>query len=184
MPRIANKKSSIPKMIPNPEYMKSVAFEARLENFKDALANFGECVEDYFPADYGKELPENGGWIMLLMSVHVGKMVGEEAKDIVVPHLSIWYATPTKATCGKEFDGISMPMTQAIVRTLDGDVHVWPHEYNLVDISKFLEFTEADGFNIRFLHPETGGFDPHKLHYIRSRAVSPRRRQSVGSCPS
>ena len=166
------KSPTVPKMIPNPEYTESAAFQARLESFKDTLINMGECVEDYFPGEYGKEIPEVGGWIMLLMSVHVGKMVGDVAKSIVVPHLSIWYATPSTTQMGRKIDGVDIRMKQAIIRTLDGDVHVWPHEYTTVDLSKYLEFTEEDGFYIRFLHPETGGFDEKKLHYIRSRGIS------------
>jgi hypothetical protein len=172
VPKIKKTESTIPKMIPNPAYFSSEMMQMRLEQFKYALAQWGECPEDYFPADYGKELPQDGGWIMLLMSVNVGKSVGDSVKQITVPHLSIWYATPTKTAHGKKFDGVSMPMHQAIIRTLDGDVHVWPHEYTPVDLKKYLEFTDGDGLHIRFLHPETGGFDAKKLHYIRSRGIS------------
>jgi hypothetical protein len=172
MPKIAKSKPSIPKMIPNPAYFSDEIVQMRLDQFKDSLTRWGECPEDYFPADYEKALPEEGGWIMLLMSVRVGKSVGDSVKEITVPHLSIWYAMPTKTTHGREFDGVSMPLHQAIIRTLDGDVHIWPHEYTPIDLRKYLEFTEADGFYIRFLHPETGGFDDKKLHYIRSRGIS------------
>jgi hypothetical protein len=164
--------SDIPKMIPNPAYFSDEVVKRRLDQFKSSLAGWGESPEDYFPADYGKELPEAGGWIMLLLSVRVGKAVGETVKKITVPHLSIWYATPTTILCGKQFDGVKLPMHQAIIRTLDGDVHVWPHEYTKVDLAKYLEFTDGEGLHIRFLHPETGGFDENKLHYIRSRGIS------------
>ena len=166
------KPGAVPKMIPNPAYFSDEVVQMRLGQFKDALAQWGECPEDYFPADYDKELPETGGWIMLLTSVHVGKAIGEAVKQITVPHLSIWFATPTKSQAGKNFEGVKMVMSQAIIRTLDGDVHIWPHEYTRVDLAKYLEFTDDDGLHIRFLHPETGGFDENKLHYIRSRGIS------------
>ena len=166
------KPGDVPKMIPNPAYFSDEVVQMRLGQFKDELARFGECPEDYFPADYNKELPETGGWIMLLTSVRVGKAVGDTTKEIEVPHLSIWYATPTKTRFGKEFEGVKIVMSQAIIRTVDGDVHIWPHEYTRVDLAKYLEFTDGDGLHIRFLHPETGGFDGKKLHYIRSRGIS------------
>ena len=172
MPKIKKTESSIPKMIPNPAYFSDEVVQMRLEQFKDTLAGWGECPEDYFPADYDKELPESGGWIMMLMAVHVGKSAGDSVKEITAPHLSIWFATPTKTLTGRSFDGVKMQMSQAIIRTLDGDVHVWPHEYTRVDLAKYLEFTDEDGLHIRFLHPETGGFDENKLHYIRSRGIS------------
>lgn len=164
--------TGIPKMIPNPAYFSDEVVQMRLGQYKDTLAHFGECPEDYFPADYDKELPEEGGWVMMLMAVHVGRSVGEKTESITVPHLSIWYATPTKTKYGRSFEGISIPLTQAIIRTPQGEVHVWPHEYKRINIADFLEFGESDGFYIRFLHPETGGFDEQKLFYLRTRGLS------------
>jgi hypothetical protein len=166
--------SVVPKMIPNPAYQASDEHRQKVVLFKDTLARMGECVEDYFPAEYGKDLPVEGAWIMLLMSVHVGKAnVDGSTTHITVPHLSMWYALPTLTRHTREFDGVKMPMTQAIIHTLGGDVHVWPHEYQRVeDLTKYLEFTEEEGFHIRFLHPETAEFDRVKLFYLRSRGIS------------
>lgn len=172
MKRTKQDDTSVPKMIPNPDYLKSREFQWKLEKFKESLLTLGECIEDYFPEDYGKQIPEKGGWIMLLSSVHVGKQIGESLLEITLPHLSIWYATPTATLHGRTVDGVRINPKQAIVRHPHGDVHVWPHEYNLVDIAKFLEFGEEDGFFLRPLHPETGGFDEQKLFYLRSRGFS------------
>lgn len=44
---------AIPRMIPNPEYLASREHQWEIDNFKDALAVSRECVEDYFPENYG-----------------------------------------------------------------------------------------------------------------------------------
>lgn len=111
---------------------------------------------------------------MLLASVHVGKMTPDGSTEhIDVPHLSIWYALPTTTHFAREIDGTKLHASQAVIQTPKGEVHIWPHEYTVVkDLSKYLEFTEEQGFNIHFLNPESGGFDEQKLHYIRTRGIS------------
>lgn len=163
---------AIPKMIPNPAYLESPAFARRKEAFRDALTAAGELVEDFFPEEYDKQLPETGGWIMLLTEIRVGKTVREgTTKHINVPHMSMWYAMPTLTTCFRELEKVKMHMSQAVIHTPDGDVHVWPHEYTRVDIAKYLDFGEADGIHIRFLNPQADGFNVDKLFYLRSRGL-------------
>lgn len=43
-----NKSLGMPKMIPNPAYFSDEVVRMRLDQFKGELAQFGECVEDYF----------------------------------------------------------------------------------------------------------------------------------------
>ena len=161
-------------MIANPEYLASEEFVRDKENAKWALMQRRDCLEDYFPADYGKALSEDGGWIMLLAAVHVGKeLPNGESEHIHVPHLSIWYAMPTVTAYTIECGPVRVASTQAIIQTPQGPVYVWPHEYNRVDdLSKYLEFTEEQGFFIHFLDPNSAVFNEEKLHYIRSRGVS------------
>lgn len=178
MPR--RKKSadpSVPQMIPNPAWLESLDYREAKEYAKENMP-FGLFGEDFFPEDYGKALPEDGGWIMLLVSVQCGKQLhGGKCKRIYVPHLSLWYATPT--TCNR---GLNLPhpyrksvlgevrQKQAVIQTPDGPVHVWPHEYKLIDINQYLEFCEEDGLEIHYLS-DHAAVDQDALFYLRSRGI-------------
>jgi hypothetical protein len=163
-----SKSDATPKYILNPEYLRSEGYASELELTKCQLAGMGECVEDYFPEDYGKALPEEGAWIMLLMSVHVGKLTTEgKTEHVTVPHLSMWFALPTVSPSGC----LDLKKKKAIIQTPQGEVHIWPHEYTVVkDLSKYLDMTEEEGFYINFMS-ETEGFDMDKLLYIQSRGI-------------
>jgi hypothetical protein len=163
------RKNPTPKFIPNPEYIGSPEWEEEKEAAKDWLSNAGEPAEDYFPEDFGKQLPEEGAWIMLLMSVHVGKLTTTgKTESITVPHLSIWFALPTISPNG--YGGHKR--RKAIIQHPKGEVHVWPHEYTIVkDLTKYLEMSEEEGFYINFMSEASGGFDVDKLLYIQSRGI-------------
>ena len=149
--------SAPPKTIANPEYEKWL-----VERRRASMPARGEFDEDYFPAEYDKDITADGAWILMLMTVQVGrKQYDGQIEHINVPRLSIWYAMPAKITNG---------MSQAVIRTPKGDVHVWPHEYKKTDIEKFLEFSEDDGFNTHFLSA-SGAFDEYALFYLRSRGI-------------
>src|ERR1043165_223561 len=122
-------RKSTPKYILNPDYLGSEEYEKEKESFKRQLIQRWECVEDYFPEDYGKQLPEDGAWIMLLMSVHVGKPLTQgKSETIEVPHLSVWFATPTVSQSGYR----EVRPKKAVIQTPQGEVHIWPHEYTVV----------------------------------------------------
>lgn len=176
----------IPKTIPNPEWTPGEDDKLQRQLTIDDMICRGECPEDAFPEEYDKALPDEGGWIMLLMSVRVGKVLadGQTTKIINVPHFSIWYATPYVSNCRVRLHDIIVKprgkrkgdsgyayLRQAVIQTPDGAVHIWPHEYRLVSIEKFLEFTEEDGFSIHFLSPSTAGFPEEALFYLRSRGI-------------
>jgi len=161
-----------PKTIPNPERVEYDR-KRRCELYELGAAQF-----DY-PEDFGKKLPDDGAWIITLMNIRVGRLVGTRVsgkegregerveerlvEEIEIPYLSVYFAVPTMTT--------NSGLHQAIIQTPKGSVHVWPHEYNLFDLEKFLQFSDEDGFNIHFLS-ETGGFDEAALFYIRSRGIS------------
>jgi hypothetical protein len=168
-PFLQTRRSGTPKYILNPDYLGSEEWEAEKEEIKDYLSAAHECVEDYFPEDYGKGIPESGAWIMLLMSVHVGKETTPgKFEKVEVPHLSIWFALPTVSPNGYG----DQKLKKAIIQHPKGEVHVFPHEYTIVsDLSKYLEMTEEEGFYINFLSETSGGFDPDKLLYIMSRGI-------------
>ena len=98
-----------------------------------------------------------------MIEVHVGEEVDEETvRHIDIPHSTVWYAMPHYLS--------AQTLHQAIIQTPEGQVHVWPHEYNLFDIQKFLPFL-GEGFDIHFM-AESGGFSEEALFYIRSRGIS------------
>jgi hypothetical protein len=143
----------------NPDYLQSEEYAREVAREKRALVGIGECLEDYFPEDYDKALPEEGAWIMLLMSVHVGKATTEGKAESVT--------LPTVSPSGRH----GVKRKKAIIQTPQGEVHIWPHEYTVVkDISPYLDMTEEEGVYIHFMH-ETGGFDADKLLYIQSRGI-------------
>jgi hypothetical protein len=164
------RQSGTPKYVLNPAYIGSEEWELEREDIKDTLTSNHECIEDYFPEDYGKRIPEEGAWIMLLMSVYVGKAIGNgKSEKVTVPHLSMWFALPTLSQSGDHF---GVRRSKAIIQTPQGEVHIWPHEYTVVnDLSKYLEMSEEEGFYIHFISETSGGFDEDSLLYIMSRGI-------------
>jgi len=171
----------IPKMIPNPAWVESE--DARLQKqltIEDMIGR-GEVPEDAFPEEYGKAIPESGGWIILLVSVMVGREVAEGiTKSILVPHLSMWYAMPHVSTARvamhpmgakpRAKDREWIHLKQAIINTPDGPVHIWPREYRKIDITKFLEFSDDEGLRIHYLSDQAH-VDEGSLFYLRSRGI-------------
>ncbi len=185
----------IPKMIPNPAWTASDDARLQREATKDRLARQGQPFEDVFPEDYDKDLPETGCWIMLLTDIRVGKQTGateESVKLINVPRLSLWYAMPHTSNCRvmlaelgngtgrrvKQRDRDFAYLRQAVINTPDGAVHVWPREYQKVDINKFLEFSDQDGLQIHYLN-EDSGIDDCALFYLRSRGIDKAEAQKM-----
>ena len=151
--------AKIKKMIVNPEWV-----EHRKQQRKENHSGYDYPYEDLYPEGRGKKLPDDGGWIIILLPVRVGTKIDEHTiKHIEVPHLSVWFAVPAMANNGELY--------QAAIHTPDGEVRIWPHEYQLFNLEKFLEFSDEDGFSIHFLS-ETGGFDEQAMFYIRSRGIS------------
>lgn len=173
--RIRRRKIS-PRMIVDPEWKETDEGQeyARIQRLRvedQCLAN-RDCFEDYYPEDYDKALPEEGDWIILLMSIHVGKATGADndnnVEAIIVPHLSVWYALPGQASSANYAGRYPR---QAIIQTPQGEVRVWPHEYNIVDdITAYLSATEEEGVFIKFMN-ETGGFDVDRVFYLMSRGL-------------
>lgn len=153
----------------NPTFPDTEAGRREKRELMDSIGFARECVEDYFPEEYGKQIPAAGAWIMLLMSVHVGKEIAPGvAEPVTLPHLSIWFATPALLTCGERY---GFRPAVAVVQTPQGEVRVFPHEYTIVkDLSAYLGMTEEEGFYIHFMREE-GGFDVDRLFYLMSRGI-------------
>jgi hypothetical protein len=179
---MAKTASEVPRMIPNPAWTESE--EARIQKkltIEDCMQR-GECPEDIFPEDYGKDIPEAGCWIMLLTSVRVGRQIDDDkTKVITVPHLSMWYAMPHVSTARAMLHSVTsyrrkvadreyINLRQGVINTPDGAVHVWPHEYNKIDINKFLDLCDDEGLFIHYLSDEAR-VDEGALFYLRSRGI-------------
>lgn len=138
----------------------------------------GELIQDlqmYYPEDYDKAIPKEGCWIMVLdthsfgISSEVGKK--EEATGTIwVKALSFFFAKPVVKNFDYEWNA---GQKMAKITTKQGDVLLYPHEYNVVDdIYKYYE-SFGDGVNIVWLNDKAGKdvADPDKLFYIRQRGI-------------
>lgn len=171
----------IPRMIPNPAWTESEDAKLQKDSTITDMVHRRECPEDAFPEEYGKAIPEGGGWIMLLVSVTVGRQVdAASTKVVTVPHLSLWYAMPHVSNSRVLLHDLGIKrrkereyvhLQQAVINTPDGAVHIWPHEYQKVDITKFLEFCEEDGLRIHYLSDEAR-VDEEALFYLRTRGIA------------
>ena len=175
-------KLEIPRMIPNPAWTASEESKFQKNLTMDDMAQRGEIPEDAFPEEFGKDIPEDGAWIMLLVSVQVGRLLDNgKTKIINVPHLSMWYAMPNVSNMRvamhpmgrkpKVKDREWVNLHQAIISTPDGAVHIWPHEYQKVDINKFLDMCDDDGLFIHYLSDEAQ-IDESALFYLRTRGIA------------
>lgn len=156
-------------------------FRQRLkEKHKDHLeegcrfgAEYRQSLEMYYPEDYGKAIPKEGCWIMVLDTHSFGKSDDDrsgKSESIWVKALSFFYAKPIVKNFDKDWM-VGQKMAQII--TKQGEVLLYPHEYNVVeDIHKYYE-SFGDGVNIIWLNDkaekEVG--NPDALFYIRSRGI-------------
>jgi hypothetical protein len=167
-------------MIPNPAWSESEEAKLIKQLTIDDMVRRRECPEDAFPEEYGKEIPADGAWILLLSTVTVGRMVGETTQVISVPRLSMWFAKPHTSNARVLLHDLGIKrrkdrqythLHQAVINTPDGAVHVWPHEFTKIDIGGFLEFCDDDGLFIHYLSDEAH-IDKSALFYLRSRGIS------------
>lgn len=79
----------------------------------------------YFPEEEGKAIPDGGCWIRILEEPHT-----ELKQRFRVPILSMWFARPHVLNSGGY--GRYRPR-QAVIATPGGDLHLWAHEYVIVD---------------------------------------------------
>ena len=149
------------KYIINPEYAAE-----RAEQTKDMIAVRGGFVEDYFPEEYDKKLPDTGSWILITIPITVGKEKNDGGiLTIEVPRFSIWYALPASINRYKE-----LTPQKAEIQTPNGSVCIFPHEYRIVDIASYLVFTEKEGFYINYM-TESAKINETWLFYLQSRGI-------------
>lgn len=152
-----------------------VLFREWNEGF-ESLGLRPEIEQDFFPDVAGKGLPAEGAWIIIKMSVHVGKQIDDsQFQSIEVPHLSMWYARPASGKShevGPRRKKIRISSKFALIVTPDGTVNVHPHEYDIVTPDALREYMKylGQGLEVKFLS-KSGAFNEDQLFYLRSRGI-------------
>jgi hypothetical protein len=155
---------AVQKYVLNPAWSDSEEALHEKETIKNAILSHPfsrlEEVEDSFPEDYGKELPEEGAWIRVNSSPNC---------EYTVPPFSMWRASRWYLY----LDASLAPIKRVKIITPKGDLGIFPHEYCIVkDITEWLGHEHV---YMRMLgEGAESGINPDQLFYIRSRGV-PRR---------
>lgn len=151
----------------SPEWMDwaKKTHEEAVENGYRHVASLGYDPSMYFPEEDGKDIPEEGAWILVIEEPHT-----ELRSRFRVPLLSMWRARPHKLNGGAIpiAQGLSVYPKQAVITTPGGDLHLWPHEYVIATDPRGLVGQEEATLN------SLGG-DPvlneEQLFYLQSRGI-------------
>lgn len=129
-------------------------------------------LEDFIPED--RQIPNEGAWIQVKYAPHT---------EILVELYSVWFALPVYKEA--EWMGVmanpdSRTTYKAKIQTPDGELHVYPHEYNMVSIDYLAELINNVGkndvdknnhVNLHWLDPRNDAFETDKLFYLLSRGL-------------
>lgn len=150
------------------DWRKEMLDEA-IENAPMALAGLGLIPSTYFPELEDKDIPEEGAWIMVLEEPFT-----ELQTRFRVPILSMWRCRPHELNSGgievgPKLNRIRIRPKQAVIATPGGDLHLWPHEYQIVRDPRVL-MSDPDA-TIHSLGGEAV-LDEEALFYLQSRGIS------------
>jgi hypothetical protein len=145
--------------------------EQALELAPEMMTHRGIDPAVYFPEAYEKEIPDDGCWIFVLEEPYT-----ELRTRFRVPELSLWRARPHELNSGgiklggtaRIRDGVTVRPKQAVITTPGGDLHLWPHEYQICRDP--YELMSCEGAEIH----EIGGepvIDEQMLFYLQSRGI-------------
>jgi hypothetical protein len=131
------------------------------DELADVIAASGYHPSRFFPEDWDKLVPEEGGWIRVLDPPHT-----ELSARFEVEPLSMWYAMPW---LGRPFFGTERCEFHAVIRTPEGDLHLLPEEYQLVEDMSPWVGKEPDCV----MHRLDGEavVDEERLFYLMSRGI-------------
>lgn len=119
----------------------------------------------YFPDEHDAAIPEDGAWILILEEPHT--VLRETFR---VPLLSMWRARSHTLNSGGFTlqKGVKVFPQQAVIATPGGDLHLWPHEYRIVENPLALA-SDPDAE----LHALGGQpvLDEDELFYLMSRGI-------------
>jgi hypothetical protein len=149
----------------NDEDIAEVMKREKDEQMEYFCAFNGEPLEDYLPDVGNKWVPDGGQWIQIIYPPFT---------EYTVEHLSIWFALPVVKK--ETFDLIHRYSDRYKVKILTpkGELHLFPHEYNLVSektLNSYLNAPDGAGFSVHWLDPRNEFFDADKLLYITSRGI-------------
>lgn len=128
------------------------------DEFRDYLVWIGEPEQNFFPEDFDKDLPEEGGWVFVIDVPHT-------ALKFDVPVLSIWYAVPSPGT-SVEFKDVHFPNRLVEIITPAGTLRLYPHEYT--KCSMLIDLLGEPGVEMNAL----GGrpiLDEERVFYLQQR---------------
>lgn len=134
------------------------------------MSYLGEHMR-YKPAEHGRDLPKNGGWIM------VTEVLPVEEKLRPIPY-SVYYAkpapvmkeVPVDATLTRSKKIVKVPYYKVRIATENGEVHLWPHEYVVMRDPNALLAEVGNSFDMIRLGGDAN-YDDAKVHYLSTRGV-------------
>lgn len=126
----------------------------------------------YFPDEYSKQLPKNGGWIMIKRDVPVPG----EFRPVVY---SVYFAKPAaiykdieiSSTARRKQRKKRIPYYRVRITTPAGDVWVWPHEYMIIPDASMLLEEIGNSFDLERMGGDAN-YDIAKVHYLSTRGLS------------
>lgn len=130
-------------------------------------AMYGELA-GAFPDQYGCEIPQEGGWILVKAQPHT---------VIPAPPLySMWFARPVyvgrkfKVSVDRRRRWITWPMLKARIKTEHGELDLIGGEFTAVsDMRPFLEML-GEGVDVHFIGPEPDEV-AERLFYMRAHGL-------------
>lgn len=138
--------------------------DAVAEDAPYAAMSLGFEPSVYFPEEEGKLIPEEGAWIIV-----VEEPFTELRSRFRIPPLSMWRARHHELNDGAfKYGSLSFWPQQAVIATPGGDLHLWAHEYIVVNDAMKLA-TDPDST----IHSLGGQpvIDEQQLFYLMSRGI-------------
>ena len=130
----------------------------------EEIAAIGGEPSMYFPERDGKQIPDDGAWIIVVEEPHTVLRA-----KFRVPEISMWRARPHTLNSGAlTVRGLTVRPQQAVITTPAGDLHLWPHEYVIAD--RPLQLAADPGAELHTLGGEPV-LDEQELFYLMSRGI-------------
>lgn len=120
-------------------------------------------VEAYFPEETKSDIPEEGCWIMV---------ISPPFTEYTVKKFSIWYAMNDN---GKAHPSYPMFVQRyAKIKTPNGDLRLFPREYNKININDYIELIDGEHCVLHFMvkNAVMEKAVEEKMFYLRSRGLS------------
>ncbi|MFG3403735.1 hypothetical protein [Streptomyces sp. NPDC048142] len=137
---------------------------AAVDDGWEIAASMGSEPSMYYPEHDGKQIPDEGAWIIV-----VEEPCTELMSRFRIPPLSMWRARPHELNSGAiRIDGASIAPKQAVIATPGGDLHLWPHEYVVAE--RPMELASDPDATLNSLGGQPA-LDEEELFYLMSRGI-------------